>query len=143
MSRGGVPYGGVLLTAGVYALGVVLNMIVPSSAFEIALEFSAVGIIGMWSMILICHVAMYRKAKRGEMSRPKYRLPGAPYTNYVTLGFLLLVLGLSYFNGSTGRILIYGLPVIAALLVLGWFAVRKRVARLALEQRCEPTDAST
>ncbi|WP_407652664.1 amino acid permease [Amycolatopsis cynarae] len=134
MSRRGVPYGGVLLTAGVYALGVVLNLVMPGEAFEIALEFSAVGIISMWSMIVICHLALHRKAKRGELTRPSYRLPGAPYTNYVTLGFLVLVLGMSYFNGEAGRILIYGLPGIAALLVAGWFLVRGRVRRIAAER---------
>ncbi|WP_346055946.1 amino acid permease [Amycolatopsis dongchuanensis] len=131
MSRSGVPYGGVLLTAVVYALGVVLNLVVPESAFEVALEFSALGIIGMWSMIVICHLALTRKAKRGELERPSYRLPGAPYTNYVTLGFLLLVLAMSWFNGATGRILIYSLPVLALVLVGGWFGVRRRVRQLA------------
>ncbi|GHF60936.1 L-asparagine permease [Amycolatopsis bartoniae] len=131
MSRSGVPYGGVLLTASVYALGVVLNLVVPGEAFEVALEFSALGIIGMWSMIVICHLAMTRKARRGELERPSYRLPGAPYTNYVTLGFLLFVLAMSWFNGSTGRILIYSLPVLALVLVAGWFGVRRRVRALA------------
>jgi L-asparagine permease len=131
MSRSGVPYGGVLLTAGIYALGVLLNLVVPSQAFEIALEFSAVGIIGMWSMIVICHLALQRKAKRGEVERPSFRLPGAPVTNYVTLAFLVGVLALSYFDGTTGKILIYGLPGIAVLLVAGWFAVRHRVRGLA------------
>lgn len=48
MSRGGVPYGGVLLTASVYVLGVVLNLVVPGQSFEIALYLSALGILSMW-----------------------------------------------------------------------------------------------
>lgn len=134
ISASGVPYGGVLLTACVYVLGVVLNLIVPSSAFEIALEFSAVGIIGMWSMIMIAHLAMQHRVRRGELDRPAYRLPGAPFTNYLTLGFLLFVLVLSWFNGETGHIVIYGLPVIAAMLVAGWFAVRRRVRAVAADR---------
>ncbi|RJQ81636.1 amino acid permease [Amycolatopsis panacis] len=139
MSKSGVPYGGVLLTSAVYALGVVLNLLVPGEAFEVALEFSALGIIGMWSMIVICHLAMTRKAGRGEMERPAYRLPGAPYTNYVTLGFLLLVLTMSWFGGTSGRILIYSLPVLALVLVGGWFAVRGRVRRVAEAAAAEPS----
>jgi L-asparagine permease len=134
MSRNGVPYGGVLLTTAIYALGVVLNYVLPSDAFEIALNFSAVGIIGMWSMIMISHLAMTRKAKRGELQRPAFRLPGAPVTNYVTLAFLLLVLALSYFDVPAGRAVIYGLPGIVLLLVIGWFAVRGRVRRIAEEK---------
>ncbi|WP_326566990.1 amino acid permease [Amycolatopsis rhabdoformis] len=134
MSKSGVPYGGVLLTAAVYVLGVVLNLVVPGEAFEVALEFSALGIIGMWSMIVICHLAMTRKAARGEMTRPGYRLPGAPYTNYVTLAFLLLVLTMSWWGGTTGRILIYSIPILAIVLVVGWLGVRGRVRRIAAER---------
>jgi L-asparagine permease len=137
ISRNGVPYGGVLLTAAVYAVGVLLNLVVPGQAFEIALEFSAVGIIGMWSMIMVCNLALQRRARRGELTRPSYRLPGAPYTNYATIGFLVLVLGMSYFNGETGKVLIYGLPGIALLLVVGWFAVRKRVGEIAASRQEE------
>ncbi|AHH95428.1 amino acid permease [Kutzneria viridogrisea] len=131
MSRNGVPYGGVLLTAAIYALGVVLNLVLPHDAFEIALNFSALGILSMWSMIMICNLALQRKAKRGEVQRPAYRLPGAPFTNYVTLGFLVLVLALSYFDEPAGRIMIFSIPGIVLLLVLGWFLVRRRVRELA------------
>ncbi|HEY0496922.1 MAG TPA: amino acid permease [Kutzneria sp.] len=127
MSRGGVPYGGVLLTACVYVLGVVLNLFVPGESFEIALNFSALGILSMWSMIMICNLALQRKARRGEIERPAYRLPWAPFTNYLTLGFLVLVLALSYFDVPAGRIMIYSIPGVVLLLVLGWYAVRKRV----------------
>ena len=127
MSQGGVPYGGVLLTACVYVLGVVLNLFVPGESFEIALNFSALGILSMWSMIMVCNLALQRKARRGEIERPAYRLPLAPFTNYLTLGFLVLVLALSYFDVPAGRIMIYSIPGVVLLLVLGWFAVRKRV----------------
>ena len=57
MSKSGVPYGGVLLTGSVYILGVILNLVLPSEAFEIALNFSALGIVAMWSMIMISCVS--------------------------------------------------------------------------------------
>jgi L-asparagine permease len=138
MSKSGVPYGGVLLTATIYLLGVILNMIVPSEAFEIALNFSAVGIVSMWSMIMICHLAFRRKALRGEVQRPHFRLPGAPFTNYLTIAFLVAVLGLSYFDYPAGRVMIYSLPGIALLFVLGWFCVRRRVAAVSARNNGEP-----
>ncbi|HVV22691.1 MAG TPA: amino acid permease [Pseudonocardiaceae bacterium] len=131
IGRNGVPYGGVLLTACVYVLGVVLNLLLPASAFEIAVNFSALGIICMWTMIMVCNLALQRAAKRGDVRRPEYRLPFAPYTNYITIGFLVLVFALSWFDVPAGRIMIYGSPGVAALLVLGWFAVRGRVRELA------------
>ncbi len=127
MSTHGVPYAGVLLTGFIYLVGVFLNLLLPHEAFEITTEFSAVGIIGMWSMIMIAHLAMLRAAKRGFVERPAFRLPGAPFTNYLTLGFLLVVLAMTWFNGETGKIVVSGIPVIVVLLVVGWFAARKRV----------------
>ncbi|HEY1574053.1 MAG TPA: amino acid permease [Pseudonocardiaceae bacterium] len=131
IGRNGVPYGGVLLTACVYVVGVVLNVFLPSNAFEIAVNFSALGIICMWTMIMVCNLALQRAARRGRVTRPAYRLPFAPYSNYVTIGFLVVVFVLSWFDVPAGRIMIYGSPGVAALLVLGWFAVRRRVGAVA------------
>ena len=134
IGRNGVPYGGVLLTACVYVLGVVLNLLVPSNAFEIAVNFSALGIICMWIMIMVCNLALQRAARRGEVERPDYRLPFAPCTKYVTIGFLVVVFGLSWFDVPAGRIMIYCSPGVAALLVIGWFTVRGRVRELLVER---------
>jgi L-asparagine permease len=134
MSRSGVPYGGVLLTGAVYLAGLVLNVFLAGQAFEIGLNFSALGIIGMWVMIMLSHAAMVRKSKRGELRRPRYRLPGAPFTNYLTIAFLAVVFGLSWFDVPAGRVLIYATPAVAALLAIGWLAARGRVRRLAAQR---------
>ena len=130
MSRHGVPYAGVLLTGTIYLIGVFLNLKLPHDAFEITTEFSAVGIIGMWSMIMISHLAFFKATKAGVLPRPAFRLPGAPYTNYVTVVFLIFVLAMTWFNGYTGKIVIAGIPVIVVVLVIGWFSCRGAVARI-------------
>lgn len=48
MSKNGVPYGGILLTSAVGLLGIVLNAVKPSQAFEIVLHIAAVGIVFAW-----------------------------------------------------------------------------------------------
>jgi L-asparagine permease len=133
MSKSGVPYTGVLLTGLIYVLGVILNLFVPSDAFEIALDFSTVGIIGMWSMIMIAHLAMFRATQAGLIERPAFRLPGAPYTNYATLVFLIVVLGLTWLGGTDGHIVIFGIIPIVLVLVIGWYACRGTVARIRRE----------
>ncbi len=130
MSRSGVPYAGILLTGTIYLIGVALNAALPHDAFEIVTEFSALGVIGMWSMIMIAHLAMKRAADEGRITRPEFRLPGAPYTNYLTLAFLLVVLVMTWFNGSTGEIVISGIPLIVLALVAGWFAARRNVQHI-------------
>lgn len=134
MNKGQVPYGGILLTAGFGVLGVGLNYVVPGKAFEIVLNFASIGILGTWAMIMICSLLFWRRAQEGKLTRPSYRLPWAPYTQIVTLFFLASVVFLMWYGGGVGRTTTYCLPVIAAMLVGGWFLVRKRVTELAAEK---------
>ncbi|QLE75560.1 amino acid permease [Streptomyces rectiverticillatus] len=128
MNKGQVPYGGILLTAFFCVLGVGLNFVVPADAFEIVLNFAAIGIIGTWGMIMVCSLLFYRRSKDGRVTRPGYKLPWAPYTQIVTLVFLAGVLGLMASEPGAGRTTVLCLPIIVAMLVGGWFLVRGRVA---------------
>ena len=131
MSSHGVPYGGILLTACITLLGVVLNAVVPSQAFEIVLEVSALGIVGGWATIILCQMKLHRMADQGLLQRPAFRLFGAPFTAWLTLAFLLFVLVTMGFS-VTGRWVLLSLVVIVPLLVLGWFAFRTRIREAAL-----------
>lgn len=127
MSRTHVPYGGILLTTSICVLGVGLNYVMPGQAFEIVLNFAAIGVLSTWSMIMLCHLLFWRKAKAGLATRPGYRLPGSPYTEIATILFLGSVLALMWVDSGPGRLTIMALPAIAAALVIGWFCVRSRV----------------
>ncbi|MEV0992025.1 amino acid permease [Streptomyces sp. NPDC049949] len=131
LSRTQVPYGGILLTSGMCVLGVGLNFVVPADAFEIVLNLAAIGILATWGMIMVCHLFFWRKTRDGELTRPSYRLPGSPWTELVTLAFLASVLVLMYADGGAARTTVLCVPLIAAALVAGWYAVRGRVARTA------------
>ncbi|WP_409182304.1 amino acid permease [Amycolatopsis sp. VS8301801F10] len=133
MNRNQVPYGGILLTSSVCVVGVGLNYVVPKDAFEIVLNFAAVGILGTWAIIVLSHLLFVRKAKRGEVTRPHFRLPFSPYTEIATLAFLAAVVVLMGFD-KTGRITLLALPVILVALVVGWFVVRKRIDMSAFDK---------
>jgi len=126
MNRSQVPYGGILLTAAVCAIGVALNYVVPSDAFEIVLNFSCVAIIATWGLVVICHMLFVRKAERGELQRPSYRMPFSPYLQWLTLAFLAAIIVLMAFD-DLGRITLVALPVLVVALVVGWYAVRNRI----------------
>ncbi|MGC7103124.1 amino acid permease [Amycolatopsis lurida] len=126
MNRNHVPYGGILLTAAVCVLGVGLNYVVPADAFEIVLNFAAIGILSTWGIIMLSHLLFWRKAKAGLVQRPSFRLPGSPVTEIVTLVFLASVVVLMWFD-ELGRLTLLSLPAILIALVIGWFVVRKRV----------------
>jgi L-asparagine permease len=135
MSKGGVPYGGILLTAGFGVLGVILNYVMPGKAFELVINFASFGVIGTWSMIMVCSLLFWNRSKGGGVTRPAYRLPWAPYTQVVTLLFLASVVLLMWQDGGVSRTTVECLPLIVGALVGGWFVVRRAgLARAAAGQ---------
>jgi L-asparagine permease len=134
MSKRGVPYGGICLTALIGLFGVLLNGVVPSMAFEIVLNMAALGIIASWGTIVICQIQLYRLSKRGVMTRPSFRMWGAPYTGYLTMVFLVAVLVLMAFDPPIGTWTVATLIVIIPALIIGWYLVRGRVLAIAQER---------
>lgn len=131
MTKSGVPFAGVLLTACFTVVGVGLNLVVPAEAFNIALDLSALGIIASWVTIVVCQIQLYRWSKKGLLNRPSFRLWGTPYTSYATLVFLGAVLALMCYEDYWNLI---ALLTIIPVLVIGWFAVRGRVLAIAQER---------
>ncbi|EHG0524929.1 L-asparagine permease, partial [Salmonella enterica] len=130
MSRQHVPYAGILATLVVYVVGVFLNYLVPSRVFEIVLNFASLGIIASWAFIMVCQMRLRQAIKEGKAADVSFKLPGAPFTSWLTLLFLLSVLVLMAFDYPNGTYTIASLPLIAILLVAGWFGVRRRVAEI-------------
>ncbi|GAB3389271.1 amino acid permease [Amycolatopsis echigonensis] len=126
-----VPYGGILFTSVAYVLGVVLNYLVPKEAFDIATAVASLGVVATWATLVYSQMRMRQAALRGELERPSYRMPGAPYTGWATLGFLLLVVVLMGFSDGAEKIAFYSIPAIVVVLAVGWRLVsRKRQARI-------------
>ena len=131
MNKAGVPYGGIAMTAVVALLGVILNAVVPAAAFEIVLNIASLGIISTWAIIVLCQMELTKRAKRGELDRPSFRMPGAPVTGWITLAFLLAVLILMAFDSPVGTWTIGSLVIIIPALMFGWRMCRDRVLEIA------------
>ncbi|GAC69936.1 amino acid permease [Gordonia soli] len=98
-----VPVAGIVLSAVVMVIGVVVNVIDPDHAFTYITSVSTVGIVVVWATILVCQLAYRRKVSRGELPASDYRVPGAPVTTWLALAFLALVLVLLFFS-TDGRV---------------------------------------
>ena len=144
MSKNGVPYGGILLTSGMGLLGIVLNAVKPSQAFEIVLHIAAVGIVLAWGTIVASQLQLHRLASAGRLQRPNFRMPLAPYSGYLTLVFLAGVVILMLFDKVQGPWLLGAMIIGIPALIGGWFLVRHRVRAAALDATAPlpPTDPS-
>lgn len=131
MTKNGVPYGGILLTAVVGLLGIVLNAVKPSQAFEIVLHIAAVGVVVAWGTIVASQLRFYRLSRAGTLQRPHFRMPLAPYSGYLTLVFLAGVLVLMLLDKVQGPWLLGALAVGVPALIGGWYLVRHRVQAAA------------
>ncbi|CAM5517639.1 D-alanine/D-serine/glycine permease [Bacillus safensis FO-36b] [Bacillus safensis subsp. safensis] len=91
ISKNGVPYFGTFAVLIGLAIGVVL--ILCFSAKHFGLVYSASVLPGMvpWFVILISHIG-FRKAKGAALDQHPFKMPLAPFSNYLTIGFLLMVL---------------------------------------------------
>ena len=132
MNKSGIPYGGILITSIVGIPGVILNVLMPEDAFALMLNISGIGTVAAWSSIMLSHWAFVRKSRRGEVTRPEFKLPFAPFLNAFTLGFLLLVVVLIGFDGEIGRLTLVLTAIIGVFLVIGWFGVRGRINAAAM-----------
>ncbi|MFJ4170744.1 amino acid permease [Paenarthrobacter sp. NPDC089714] len=134
ISKAGVPYGGIAITAVVTLLGVVLNAAVPNQAFEIVLNFTTLCILCSWGTIILCQMRLVAWSKKGLVQRPSYRMFGAPYTSYMVLIFLVGILVMIALDYPAGSITVGSLVVAVPLLVIGWFACKGRILELAKER---------
>jgi L-asparagine permease len=111
--------------------------------FEIVLNFASLGIIASWAFIVVCQLRLRKAIKEGKAADVHFKLPGAPFTSWLTLLFLLAVLVLMAFDYPNGTWTIGSIPLIAILLTLGWFGVRKRVNEIHSAAPQNPDDVET
>lgn len=126
MSRHHVPYADPA-TLGVYVVGVFLNYLVPSQVFEIVLNVASLGIIASTGLYRGVSDASAQSDQGRESGKGQLQNAGGAVHLWLTLLFLFSVLVLMAFDYPNGTYTIGSIPLLAVLLVAGWFGVRKRV----------------
>ncbi|MDJ0485787.1 L-asparagine permease, partial [Rhodococcus qingshengii] len=96
------------------------------------LNLAALGIISAWAVIVLCQLRLWQLAKQGKVTRPSFRIFGAPYTGIATLVFLAVVIVLMAFDNPVGTWTVGSIAIIAPLLMIGWYAARNRIRELAI-----------
>lgn len=120
----GVPVLTVVISALVMGIGVVVNAVVPDKAFEYITSVSTGGALLVWTVILVAHMVYRRKSTAGELPRSSYRMPWAPYTNWIVLAFFAFVTVTIAWEADT-RVALYVMAAWVAVVLIGWPFVRR------------------
>ncbi|MGP7816603.1 amino acid permease [Niallia sp. 01092] len=127
ISRNGVPLFGTIAVLIGLAIGVVLNYIAPPKIFVYVYSASVLPGMIPWFIILISQIR-FRKAKGAEMAKHPFKMPFAPFTNYLTIAFLMMVLVGMWFNNDTRLSLIVGIIFLCLVIISYYlFGIGRRV----------------
>ena len=120
LTKNGVPLVGTFGVLIGLAVGVVLSYIAPENLFVYVYSASVLPGMVPWFIILISQIR-FRKQKGKEMANHPFKLPLAPFSSYVTIAFLVMVLIGMWFNDETRISLIVGI-VFLAIVTLSFYA---------------------
>jgi amino acid transporter, AAT family len=127
VSRQHVPAAGIHASAAVMLIAVVLNYVVPEEVFTWVTSIALVGTLWTWGIIMVSHRNYRRAVQDGRVPASSFRMPGAPYANWLVVAFLLFVTAMLSLDPAT-RVALYVAPVWFALLGLGYSRLKPRAA---------------
>jgi amino acid transporter, AAT family len=127
-----VPAAGIHASAAVMLIGVALNYLVPERVFTIVTSVALVGTLWTWGIILVAHANYRRAVAAGRVPAAPFRMPGAPFANWIVLAFLVLVAVMLVKQPDT-RVALYVAPFWFGLLVVGYGLMRARALPAAGE----------
>jgi AAT family amino acid transporter/D-serine/D-alanine/glycine transporter len=114
-----VPAAGINVSAAVMLLGVGLNYFVPEKAFIWITSISTIGTLWTWGIIMIAHRNYRRAVAAGRVRASTFRMPGAPYANWLIVAFLIGVTAMLSLDADN-RVALYVAPFWFGLLGIGY-----------------------
>jgi AAT family amino acid transporter len=127
LNRERVPAAAIHATAVLLLIGVALNYVAPEEVFTWVTSVALVGTFWTWGIILVSHRNYRRAVAAGRAAPAPFRMPGAPFANWVVLAFLVAVSGMLALDAGT-RVALYVAPLWFGLLGIGYALMRRRRA---------------
>lgn len=121
LSRFGIPWMTVTVIGVALLAAVVLNALMPESAFLLVASLGTFATLWVWLMILLAQMGMRRKMSREAVDKLEFPLRGYPVAPILAIAFMVLVIGLIGYMPDT-RISLYAGGV-WLLLLLAAYAV--------------------
>jgi len=120
ISKSGVPANSIMVTIASLLFGVALNYVAPPKLFLYVYSASVLPGMVPWFVMLISQIS-FREARKEEMKKHPFKSPLFPYSNYLTIIFLVCVLIGMWFNEDTRVSLIVG-TVFLTIVVVSYYA---------------------
>jgi amino acid transporter, AAT family len=119
LNKWSTPSRGILFSSAFLLIAVILNYFVPEKVFLYISAVATVAVITSWTIILVTQIK-FRKAKsKEEIRNLEFKLPFFPYSSYIALTFLALVIVLIAFIDGMRVALVVG-PVWFLVLYIGF-----------------------
>jgi len=131
VTKSGVPLVGTFCVVIGLLIGVILSYMAPKNIFVYVYSASVLPGMVPWFVILISHIK-FRKEQGALTDSHPFKMPFSPVSNYVTIGFLIMVLIGMWLNNETRASLIVG------IVFLGLMAVSYYV--LGIDKRIQEDD---
>ncbi|HVW67711.1 MAG TPA: amino acid permease [Steroidobacteraceae bacterium] len=125
-----VPAAGINVSAAVMLAAVILNYFVPEKAFVWITSISTIGTLWTWGIIMIAHRNYRRAVAAGRARASSFRMPGAPFANWLVVAFLLGVTAMLGLDADT-RVALYVAPAWFGLLGIGYACTKPRALESA------------
>jgi AAT family amino acid transporter len=119
------PAVGILVSVALMGFGVLINYVDPEGAFTYITSFATVAGVWTWAMILLSHIRYRAAVKAGRAQEAWFKAPGAPWTSWIALVFLVGVFVLIGLD-KDARISLYSAPVWFAVLGVGYYVLKGR-----------------
>jgi AAT family amino acid transporter len=119
LNKWSTPSRGILFSSAFLFIAVILNYFVPEKVFLYISAVATVAVVTSWTIILVTQIR-FRKAKtKEEIRNLAFKLPFFPYSSYIALAFLALVIVLIAFIDGMRVALVVG-PVWFLALYIGF-----------------------
>lgn len=125
-----VPAAGIHLSAAVMLIGVGLNYVVPEEVFTWVTSIALIGTLWTWGIIMVAHRNYRCAVAAGRVKSSSYRMPGAPYANWIVVAFILIVSAMLWLQPDT-RVALYVAPFWFGLLWVGYSRLKSPAAQVS------------
>ncbi len=119
----GVPVTSVLASSACTLVAVVLNYLLPGKVFMYLISVAILAAIINWAMIIIANLK-FRAVKGADAAKLDFKVPLYPFSNYVCLGFLAMII-LLMLQIEDMKLSVYIMPLWLVILWIG-FKLKQR-----------------